>query len=98
MRILKMLLRLACLPALIAVLLVHIATAVVIGLSSIVTNLLGTFFIAGACVEWIAHAPPMMAWQAAGIGVFLLLAPHIAGWLNTKAAEISGCVFGFIMA
>ena len=32
------------------------------------------------------------------IGVFLLLAPHIAGWLNTKAAEISGCFFGFIMA
>ena len=98
MRILKMLLRLACLPVLIAVLLVHIATAVVIGLSSVVTNLLGTFFISGACVEWIANAPPVMAWQAAGIGVFLLLAPHIAGWLNTKAAEISGCFFGFIMA
>lgn len=93
-----MLLRPACLPTLIAVLLVHIATAMIIVLSSIVTNLLGTFFIAGACVEWIAHAPPVMAWPAAGIGVFLLLAPHIVGWLNTKAAEKSGCVFGFIMA
>ena len=97
MRILKMLLRLACLPVLITVLLVHIATAVVIGLSSIVTNLLGTFFIAGACLEWIAQAPTAMAWQAAGIGVFLLLAPHIASWLNSKAIELSGCFFGLIM-
>ena len=39
MRILKMLLRLIALPALIASLVVHVLLALVIGLSSIVTNL-----------------------------------------------------------
>lgn len=91
--ILKMMLRIACMPVMAAVLLVHIVTAAVIGLSSIVTNVLGMVFLVGACAEWIAQMPPALVWQAAGIGMFLLLAPHVAGWINAKAAEVSGWVF-----
>ena len=97
MRILKMLLRLISLPALIASLVVHVLLALVIGLSSIVTNLIGTFFIFGSIAGWITHAAPTMVWQTVGIGIFFFLAPHIAGWLNEKASGIAGTIFGFLM-
>ena len=97
MRIMKMLLRLISLPALIASLVVHVLLALVIGLSSIVTNLIGTFFIFGSIAGWITHAAPTMVWQTVGIGIFFFLAPHIAGWLNEKASGIAGSIFGFLM-
>lgn len=95
--ILKMMLRIACMPVMAVVLVVHIVTAVVIGLSAIVTNVLGMVFLVGACAEWIAQMPPALVWQAAGTGIFLLLAPHMAGWINAKAAAASGLVLGMIM-
>ena len=97
MRILKMLLRLIALPALIASLVVHVLLALVIGLSSIVTNLIGTFFIFGSIAGWLTHAAPSMVWQTVGIGIFFFLAPHIADWLNEKASGIAGAIFGFLM-
>ena len=97
MRILKMLLRLASLPMLVASLLVHVLLALIIGLSSIVTNLIGSFFILGSIAGFIIHAAPAMIWQTVCIGVFFLLAPHIAGWLNEKASGIAGTVFGFLI-
>lgn len=98
MRMLKMLLRLISLPALVASLVVHVLLALVIGLSSIVTNLIGSFFIFGSIAGWLAHAAPAMIWQTVGIGIFFFLAPHIAGWLNEKASGIAGSIFGFLMA
>ena len=97
MRILKMLLRLISLPMQIASLLVHILLALLISLSSIVTNLIGSFFIIGSIAGFITHAAPVMVWQTVCIGVFFLLAPHIAGWLNEKASGITGTVFGFLI-
>ena len=98
MRILRMLLRLISLPALIASLLVHVLLALVIGLSSIMTNLIGTFFIFGSIAGWITHAAPSMVWQTVGIGIFFFLSPHIAGWMNEKASGIAGRIFAVIMS
>lgn len=97
MRMWKMLLRLISLPALVASLVVHVLLSLVIGLSSVVTNLIGTFFIFGSIAGWITHAAPTMVWQTVGIGIFFFLAPHIAGWLNEKASGIAGAIFGFLM-
>lgn len=95
MRILKMLLRLISFPMLIVSILIHVLLALIIGLSPIATNLLGSFFILGSIAGFIIHATPAMVWQTIGIGIFFLLAPHIAGWLNEKASGIAGTVFGF---
>ena len=92
-----MLLRLISLPVLVASLVVHVLLALVIELSSIVTNLIGTFFIFGSIAGWITHAAPSMVWQTVGIGIFFFLAPHIAGWLNEKASGIAGTIFGFLI-
>ncbi len=91
-----MLLRLISLPVLIASLVLHVLLALVIGLSSIVTNLIGTFFIFGSIAGWLTHAAPAMVWQTVGIGTFFFLVPHIAGWLNEKASGIAGTIFGFL--
>ena len=95
MRIVKMLLRLISLPLLIASLLVHILLALIIGVSSIVTNLIGSLFIIGSIAGFITHEAPAMVWQTVCVGVVFLLVPHITGWLNEKASGIAGTVFGF---
>lgn len=97
MRILKMLLRLISLPLLVVSLLFHVLLALIIGLSSIVTNLIGTLFIIGSIAGWVTHADPTMVWQAVCIGIFFFLAPHIASWLNEKASTIAGSIFGYLL-
>lgn len=97
MRILKMLLRLISLTVLVASLLVHVFLTLVIGLSSIVTNLIGTFFIFGSIAGWITHAAPAMVWQTVGISIFFFLAPHITSWLNDKVSGIADTVWGFLI-
>ena len=98
MRILKMLLRLISLPLLLVSLLIHVLLALIIGLSTIVTNLIGSFFIIGSIAGFITHAAPEMVWQTVCIGIFFLLAPLIAGWMNEKASGIAGSIFRFLMA
>ena len=97
MRILKMLLRLLSLPLLVVSLLVHVLLALIIGLSSIVTNLIGTLFIFGSIAGWIIHAAPAVVWQTVCIGIFFFLAPHITSWLNEKASGIASSVFIFLI-
>ena len=97
MRILKTLLRLSSMPLLVVSLMVYVLLALIIGLSSIVTNLIGSFLIIGSVAGFITHAVPTMVWQTVGIGIFFFLAPHIAGWLNEKASGIAGTIFGFLI-
>lgn len=96
MRMLKMLLRLVSLPLLVVSLLVHVLLALIISLSTIVTNLIGSFFIVGSIAGFIIHAVPALVWQTVCIGIFFLLAPHIAVWMNEKASEIAGSIFGLL--
>lgn len=95
MRILKMLLLLISLPLMVVSLLFHVLLALIIGLSTIVTNLIGSFFIIGSIAGFITHAAPEMVWQMVCIGIFFLFAPHVAGWLNEKAIGIVGTIYNF---
>ena len=97
MRILKMLLLLISLPLMVVSLLFHVLLALIIGLSSIVTNLIGALFIIGSIAGWVTHADPTMVWQTVCIGIFFLLTPHIASWLNEKASGIAGSIFRFLI-
>ena len=59
-------------------------------LSSVVTNLVGSFFIAGAAAGWLAHGDERMIWTVAGTGIFLLLAPLILKGLLGIILKLSG--------
>lgn len=87
-RIIRLPLKLIAMPAALALFLCHAACAILIGIGYMVTNLVSGLFIFGAAIEWIAGAPSAMAYQCLGLGLFLLAAPHLAGWIIGKAADL----------
>ena len=97
-RIIRLPLKLFAMPAALALFLCHAACAVLIGIGSLITNLVSELFIFGVAIEWIAGAPSSMAYQCLGLGLFLLAAPHIASWIVGKAVDLLYKVLGFIAA
>lgn len=95
-RIIKLPLKIAAMPAALALFLCHAACAILIGIGSLVTNIAAGLFIFGAAAEWIAGAPSTMAYQCLGLGLFFLAAPHIANWIIDKAADMMYKVLAFI--
>ncbi len=68
-----------------------------LGMSSIITNLLATVFLLGSLAGWVVHAPGAMLCQTTGIGVFFVLAPHIAGWLLGKVMDVTLFILDFVL-
>ena len=95
-RIIKLPLKIAAMPAALALFLCHAACAILIGIGSLVTNLAAGLFIFGAAIEWIAGVPSAMVYQCLGLGLFFLTAPHLANWIIGKAADLMYKVLGFI--
>ncbi len=96
-RLLKLLIKLAALPLIPVLLALHFFGAIVLGVSSVITNLLATVFFLGSLAGWVLHAPGVMLYQTVGIGVFFVLAPHIAGWLLGKVADVTLFILDFIL-
>ena len=96
-KLLKLPLRLAAL-SLIAILLVfQLISSIIVGLTSIATNLLATVFLIGSIAGWIANAPSGMIFQTVGLGIFFAFAPHIAGWLLGKATDLTLVLLDFLL-
>jgi len=55
--LIKLPIKLAVLPFIPILLAIHFAEAIVLGLSSVITNLLATVFLLGSLAGWIVHAP-----------------------------------------
>lgn len=89
MKLLKLLLRIAVLPLIVALLMFQLGLSIIVGLTSIVTNLLATVFVFGAVAGLVVQAPTSLIWQAAGLGIFFALAPHIASWLLDKVTSLA---------
>ena len=97
LKLLKMPLKLAALPLIPVLLALHFAGAIVLGLSSVITNLLATFFLLGSLAGWVVHAPSAMVCQTVGIGIFFALALHIARWLLGKVTDVTILILDFIL-
>ena len=83
----------ALIPVLVVV---HFTGAIILGLSSIITNLLASMFLFGSIAGWIMHEPTAMLAQTIGIGIFFALAPHIGEWLLGKLTDITIALLDFI--
>lgn len=83
-KLLKLPLRIAVLPLIVLLLIFQLMGSILVGMSSIVTNLLATVFLIGSIAGSIANAPISMICQTVGLGVFFALAPHIASWILTE--------------
>ena len=97
-KLLKLPLRLAALPIIAMLLVFQLISSVIVGLTSIVTNLLATVFLIGSVVGWIANAPSGLIFQTIGLGIFFVFAPHIAGWLLEKITEFTLVLLDFLLA
>ena len=92
-RIIRLPLKLIALPASLALFLCHAACAILIGIGSLVTNLISGLFIFGAAIEWIAGAPSEVAYQCLGLGLFLLAALYLVGWITRDQLSYQKGVF-----
>ena len=98
MFLLKLPFRVAALPVVLALALVQFITALVTGLSTIVTNLIGTLGIVTAACIWMFHlGTDADAYRMLALGSFFIVLPHAAGWIVSKAAETCARLIAFII-
>ena len=98
LKLIKLPLRLAAIPVLLALLALQLLGAVLIGLSSIVTHLFASVFLIGAVAGWLVHAQPWMVWQAVGIGLFFAFAPSLAAWLLNRMTDCALRILSFVLS
>ena len=98
LKLIKLPLRLAAIPALLALLALQLLGAILIGLSSVVTHLLASVFLLGAVAGWLVHAQPWMVWQAVGIGLFFAFAPSLAAWLLNRVTDCVIRILSFMFS
>ena len=98
LKLIKLPLRLAALPILLALLALQLIGAVLIGFSSIVTHLLASVFLIGAVAGWLVHVQPWMVWQAVGIGLFFAFAPSLAAWLLNRVTDCALRILSFALS
>ena len=97
-KLLKLPLRIATLPLIAILLVFQLISSILVGLTSIVTNLLVTVFLIGSVAGWIANAPSVLIFQTVGLGIFFAFAPHIAGWLLEKVTDLTLGLLDFLKA
>ena len=97
-KLLKLALRIATLPLIAILLVFQLISSVIVGLTSIVTNLLATVFLIGSVAGWIANTPSGLIFQTVGLGIFFACAPHIAGWLLKKVTALTLGLLDFLLA
>ena len=95
--LLKLPLRIAALPLIAILLVFQLISSLIVGLTSIATNLLATVFLFGSLAGWIANAPNGMIFQTAALGIFFAFAPHIAGWLLKKVTDLTLGLLDFLL-
>lgn len=96
--ILKLPFLIASLPIIAALMAFQLIVSIIVGLTSIATNLLAVVFIAGSVIGFAVATSAAMVWQAAGLGVFFVLAPHMAAWLLDKLSNLMIAMLDFLMS
>ena len=97
-KLLRLPLRIATLPIIAMLLVFQLISSLIVGMTSIATNLFATVFLIGSVGGWIANAPSGLIFQTVGFGIFFAFAPHIAGWLLEKSTDVTLGLLDFLRA
>ncbi len=98
MFLLKLPFRVAALPVILALTVFQFITSLLVGLSSIVTNLLGALGIATAACIWMFRlGTDADAYKMLTLGIFFIVIPHVAGWMIGKITEACARLIAFIV-
>ena len=77
---------------------IHFVAAIIAGLSSVITNLLGTMAIGTAACIWMFQlGTDADAYGMLAFGIALIVFPHVAEWLLNKAADLTGKLIAFVI-
>ena len=96
-KLLKLALRIATLPLIAILLVFQLISSIIVGLTSIATNLLAMLFLIGSVAGWIANIPSGLIFQTVGLSIFFAFAPHIAGWLLEKVTDLTRILLDFLL-
>ena len=97
-KLLKLPLRIAALPLIAPLLAFQLIGSILVGMSSIVTNLLATVFLIGSIAGSTSDAPGSMICQTVELGVFFALAPYITRWLLDRVTSLMLVILDFLLA
>lgn len=90
--------RLAAIPVMLGLSVIQFFTSLFIGLSSIVTNLIGFASIVTACCTWMFHIGPAAdGYYMLTVGLIFILLPHIAQSLVNALSSITARMIAFII-
>ena len=97
-KLLRLPFQIVALPLIAILLVFQLISSIIVGLTSIVTNLLAMVFLIGSIAGWIANAPSGLIFQTVGLGIFFAFAPHIAGWSLEKVTVLTLGLLDFLRA
>ncbi len=98
MFLLKLPFKFVALPLLIALLVIRFASALITGLSTIVTNMICTLAFAVAAGIWMFGVGTSQdALHVLSIGLTFLLIPRVADWLVGKATDLGTTLVAFLL-
>ena len=99
MFLLKLPFKAAAVSLLIALLAIRLVSALITGLSSIVTNTICTLSLAVAAGIWMFGVGTSQdAMHVLSIGLTFLLIPQVADWLVGKATDLGTTLVAFLLA
>ena len=97
MFLVKLPFRILSLPVLALLIVIRVASLLVTGISSLVTNLLGITAVLAAAGIWMFQlGSDHDAYMMLGFGLFLFLAPKAADWIMGKATSLCARLVSFI--
>ena len=98
MFLLKLPFKAAAVSLLIALLTIRLASALITGLSSIITNTICTLSFAVAAGIWMFGVGTSQdAMHVLSIGLTFLLIPHVADWIVGKATDLCATLLAYII-
>ena len=98
MFLIKLPFRIAALPIVAALAIIQVVTAILTGISSIFTNLLGMICIGtAACMRAFQLGINQDAYWMLTVGILFIVLPHIAGWVVSKIADACTRLIAFIV-
>ena len=97
MFLVKLPFRILSLPVLALLIVIRVASLLVTGIFSLVTNLIGMTAVLAAAGIWMFQVgSDHDAYMMLGFGLFLFLAPKAADWIVDKATSLSARLVSFI--
>ena len=97
MFLVKLPFRILSLPVLALLIVIRVASLLVTGISSLVTNLLGMTAVLAAAGIWMFQlGSDHDAYMMLGFGLFLILAPKAADWIVDKTTSLCARLVSFI--